>query len=190
MPAVNAAAMAFIAFLTVQRLAELVLARRNTARLLARGAVEYGARHYPLIVILHAAWLASIALSGWDQPVRPGWLVLFVLLQAARFWVLASLGERWTTRIIIMPDAPLVARGPYRLMAHPNYAVVVAEIAVAPMVLGLWQIALLFSLLNAAVLTIRLRAENRALAGLRRLTAADRPAGAASDPPTDPPPGA
>lgn len=159
-------ALAFIAFLILQRLAELALARRNTARLLAHGAVEHGAAHYPLIVALHASWLAAIAAFGWDQPVHPIWLVLFVILQAARLWVLASLGPRWTTRIIVL-DKPLVARGPYRLIPHPNYAVVVAEIFVAPMVLGLWPVALIFTALNAAVLTIRIRAENRALADLR-----------------------
>ena len=104
-------AAAFIAFLVLQRLAELILARRNTVRLLAQGAVEHGAAHYPLIVALHASWLASIAIFGWDQPIRPLWLILFVALQAARLWVLASLGDRWTTRIIVL-DRPLVARGP------------------------------------------------------------------------------
>ena len=143
-------AAAFIAFLVLQRLAELILARRNTVRLLAQGAVEHGAAHYPLIVALHASWLASIAIFGWDQPIRPLWLILFVALQAARLWVLASLGDRWTTRIIVL-DRPLVARGPYRLIPHPNYAVVVAEIAVAPVVLGLWPVALIFTALNAAV---------------------------------------
>ena len=159
-------AAAFIAFLVLQRLAELILARRNTVRLLAQGAVEHGAAHYPLIVALHASWLASIAIFGWDQPIRPLWLILFVALQAARLWVLASLGDRWTTRIIVL-DRPLVARGPYRLIPHPNYAVVVAEIAGAPVVLGLWPVALIFTALNAAVLAIRIRAENRALSGLR-----------------------
>lgn len=157
----------FIAFLVLQRLGELVIARRNTARLLARGAREHGAAHYPLIVMLHAGWLLAIAVFGWDNPVSPSWLVLFIALQGARVWVLASLGPRWTTRIIVL-DEPLVARGPYRVMSHPNYAVVVAEILVAPMVLGLWQVAVLFTLLNLAVLAVRIRAENRALATLRR----------------------
>lgn len=167
MSGANPAALAFIAFLLVQRLAELALARRNTARLLAQGAVEHGAAHYPLIVALHAGWLLAIAALGWNQPLHPGWLALFVLLQAARLWVLASLGPRWTTRIIVL-DRTLVARGPYRLIPHPNYAVVVAEIFVAPMVLGLWRVALVASVLNALVLAIRIRAENRALEPLRR----------------------
>ena len=160
------AAPVFVAFLVLQRLGELALARHNTARLLARGAVEHGARHYPLIVTLHAAWLGAIAILGWDAPVHLGWLAVFALLQILRVWILASLGGRWTTRIIVL-DAPLVARGPFRWLPHPNYALVVAEIAVAPMVLGLWKVALVFSLLNALVLRIRIRAENRALAPLR-----------------------
>ena len=99
--------------------------------------------------------------------INPYWLAIYVLLQAARIWVLASLGERWTTRIIVLADAPLVARGPYRFVNHPNYLVVIGEIAVLPLVFGLWQVALIFSLLNAAVLAIRIRAENRVLGRLR-----------------------
>jgi methyltransferase len=98
-----------------------------------------------------------------SQPVDGFWLAMFVLIELARIWVLVSLGPRWTTRIIILPDAPLVRRGPYRFVDHPNYMVVVAEIAVLPLVFGLWPIALIFTLLNAAVLTIRIRQENRAL---------------------------
>lgn len=160
------AAALFIAFLVLQRLAELVIARRNTRRLLARGAVEHGAAHYPLIVALHAAWLVSIVVFGWGQPVHPGWLAAFALLQLFRLWILSTLGPRWTTRIIVL-DEPLVRRGPFRVLRHPNYTLVVLEIAVAPMVLGLAWVALVFSLLNAAVLAIRIRAENAALAPLR-----------------------
>ncbi len=155
-------ALLFLAFLVLQRLGELALARRNTARLLAEGAREVAPGHYPLIVALHAGWLAALAIWGWDQPVSPPWLAAFVLLQVLRVWVLATLGRRWTTRIIVT-DAPLVRRGPFRFLRHPNYTVVVAEIIVAPMVLGLVWVAVLFTLLNAAVLTVRIRAENRAL---------------------------
>ena len=153
-----------LALVTVQRLGELVLARRNTGRLLARGAVEVGAGHYPLIVGLHGAWLAGLWALGWDQPISLPWLALFIALQLLRVWVIATLGERWTTRIVVLPGAPLVRRGPYRLLDHPNYAVVVAEIAVLPLAFGLIGYAILFSLLNAAVLWIRIRAETRALA--------------------------
>lgn len=162
----NAGAVLFIAFLVLQRLAELVWARRNTARLLAEGATEHGAGHYPLIVALHAAWLAAIAVLGRDQPVQPLWLAGFVVLQAARLWVLATLGRRWTTRIIVT-EAPLVTTGPFRWLRHPNYTVVVLEIFVAPMVLGLLWVAMVFTLLNAVVLAIRLRAEEVVLSPRR-----------------------
>ncbi|WP_102108876.1 isoprenylcysteine carboxyl methyltransferase family protein [Oceaniglobus roseus] len=161
------AAWIFLAFLLLQRLSELAIARANTARLLARGATEHGTAHYPLIVALHTAWLLAIAVFGHDNPVSLPWLAAFALLQLFRLWILASLGRRWTTRIIVL-DEPLVARGPFRWIRHPNYTLVVAEIAVAPMVLGLWEVASVFSLLNAAVLAIRIRAEDAALAPLRR----------------------
>lgn len=152
-----------LALVTLQRLGELVLARRNTNRLLARGAVEVGARHYPLIVGLHGAWLAGLWVLGWDQPVSMPWLALFIVLQLLRVWVITTLGERWTTRIVVLPGASLVRRGPYRFLDHPNYAVVVAEIAVLPLAFGLTTYAIVFSLLNASVLWIRIRAESRAL---------------------------
>jgi len=152
-----------LALVTAQRLGELWLSRRNTRRLLAQGAREHAPGHYPLIVALHAAWLVTLWILAPARTIDPFWLALFVLIELARIWVLASLGPRWTTRIIILPDAPLVQRGPYRWINHPNYWVVIAEIAVLPLVFGLWQVALIFSLLNAAVLTIRIREENRAL---------------------------
>jgi methyltransferase len=164
---VNLAAVLLLAFVTAQRLGELVLARRNTRRLLARGAYEVGAGHYPLIVALHAAWLAGLWWLGWDERVDSLWLAAYALLQVFRGWILASLGERWTTRIIVLPGEPLVRRGPYRFIPHPNYLLVAAEIAVLPLVLGLGWWALLFSVLNALVLWVRIRAEGRALAPLR-----------------------
>ena len=161
-------AILFLGFVLFQRLGELVLARRNTARLMARGAVEHGAGHYPAIVALHAAWLATLVCFGWDQPLHLGWLAVFTVLQALRIWVLVTLGPRWTTRIVVI-DEPLVLRGPFRFLPHPNYAVVIAEIAVTPLVLGLPWVALVFSVLNAALLFgVRIPAENRALAPLRR----------------------
>ena len=154
---------AILALVTAQRLGELVLANRNTRRLLAAGGVEHGAAHYPLIVALHAAWLAGLWLLAWDRPVSLAWLAVYVVLQAGRAWVLASLGPRWTTRIIAVPGETLVKKGPYRFIPHPNYAVVAGEIFVLPLVFGLWAYALAFSALNAAVLWIRIRAERRAL---------------------------
>jgi len=152
-----------LALVTAERLGELWLARRNTARLLQRGAVEHAAGHYPLIVTLHAVWLAGLWVLGWDAAVNWGWLSIFVALQGLRVWVLATLGSRWTTRIIVLPAVPLVATGPYRYLSHPNYVVVVGEFLVLPLVFGLSFYALLFSVLNAAVLFIRVRAENAAL---------------------------
>lgn len=149
---------------TLQRLSELWIAKRNTAWLLEQGAREASPEHYPLIVILHAAWLIGLWVLAYDKMPELTWLGLFILLQAARVWVLMTLGRRWTTRIIILPDAPLVKDGPFRFVSHPNYCVVVAEIFVLPMVFGLVWYAVLFSILNAIILTIRIRAENQALA--------------------------
>jgi methyltransferase len=156
-----------LALVTLQRLGELWLSKRNTKRLLTQGAREHAPSHYPVIMALHVAWLATL---WWLAPTRPivvFWLALFVLIEIARIWVLVSLGQRWTTRIIVLTDAPLVRHGPYRWVSHPNYLVVIAEIAVLPLAFGLWRISLIFSLLNAVVLTIRIRAENRALGAYR-----------------------
>jgi methyltransferase len=153
-----------LALVTLQRVGELWLSNRNTARLLAQGAREVGASHYPLIVVVHALWLAALWWAAPGHHIFAFWLALYVLLEIARIWVLATLGQRWTTRIIVLPGAPLVRRGPYRFVNHPNYVVVIGEIAVLPLVFGLWQVAFIFTLLNAAVLTVRIREENRALA--------------------------
>jgi methyltransferase len=139
--------------------------------MLARGATEAGARHYPLLVALHFAWLSSLWIWGYSQPLEPFWLGGFVFFQCLRAWIIFSLGTRWTTRIVVLPGAPLVAAGPYRLMSHPNYAVVVCEIAVLPLALGLPLIALVFTALNAWILFIRIRAENRALTYASRIGA-------------------
>ena len=120
---------AVLGLVTLQRLSELVLARRNTTALFKRGAVEVAAGHYPLIVALHMLWLAGLWLLAWDRPVNPAWLTVFIVLQLLRVWVIATLGSRWTTRIIVLPGEPLVRRGPYRFVSHPNYLVVVGEIA-------------------------------------------------------------
>jgi methyltransferase len=160
----------------VQRLGELIYATRNTRALLARGAVEYGRNHYPLIVGLHAAWLISLVVFvPWRTSPDWFWLGLFIVLQALRIWVVASLGPRWTTRIIVPPGAALVRRGPYRWIRHPNYCVVAAEIAVLPLVFGAWRIALIFTLLNAAMLAWRLHVESGALSGAIPSTAEFRP---------------
>ena len=156
-----------LGLVTLQRAGELVLSRYNTHRLLARGAVEIAPRHYLLIVAVHAAWLISLWAFGHDQPVNGVALLVYLVLQGFRFWVMRTLGSRWTTRIIVLPEQPLVSSGPYRFLSHPNYAVVAAEIAVLPLVLGLPLLAAFFTVLNAAVLAIRIRSENRALAAAR-----------------------
>ena len=152
-----------LALVTAERVGELWLARRNTNRLLAMGAREYAPEHYPLIVAVHATWIASLWLLALSRSIHPLWLAAFLIVELGRIWVLATLAQRWTTRIIVLPDAPLVNRGPYRFVDHPNYVVVVAEIFTLPMVFGLWLVALIFSLLNAAALFVRIRAENAAL---------------------------
>jgi methyltransferase len=158
-----------LALVTAQRLGELVLARRNTKRLLARGGREVGAAHYLLIVVLHAAWLLGLwyfAVLGAQagQEVNLAWLGVFVVLQLGRVWVIASLGSRWTTRIVVLPGEPLVRRGPYRFVSHPNYWVVAGEIIVLPLAFGLTAFGLVFTVLNAAMMWIRIRAEAAALA--------------------------
>jgi methyltransferase len=159
---------AVLFLVALERGAELVHAARNTRNLRRRGAIEVGRGHYPAIVLLHAAWL--LALWAWvpaDAPTDWWLLGLFAVLQALRLWVLASLGPYWTTRVLTLPDAPIVRRGPYRWVRHPNYLVVVAEIAVLPAAFGAWRLALLFSVLNLAVLSWRIRVEDQALAPRR-----------------------
>jgi methyltransferase len=158
---------AILGFVTLQRLAELPVAKRNTRQLIAAGGHEVGASHYPLIVALHASWLASLWVFALGRPIHFPLLALFGLLQIGRIWTLRTLRDRWTTRIIVVPGESLVARGPYRFVSHPNYLVVIGEIAVLPLVFGLLPLAVLFSMLNAVVLAIRVRQENGALRALR-----------------------
>lgn len=155
-----------LALVAVQRVAELFISRRHERALRAQGAVEHGAAHYPFIVAVHAGWLAALAVwCGFMPPaISPALIAAYVALQPVRAWVIASLGRSWTTRIITLPTAPLVRRGPYRFLKHPNYVVVVLEIALLPLALCAWPIALVFSILNGAVLWVRIRTENRALA--------------------------
>jgi methyltransferase len=154
-----------LTFVALQRLIELFLARHNTQKLLAQGATESGKEHYPLIVILHAAWLLSLFFFvPSEASINIPLLMVFVVLQGLRIWVIASLGPYWTTRIISHPHSPLVKHGPYRFLRHPNYWVVIGEIAVLPLVFGAWQITILFSVLNGILLRHRINVENRALA--------------------------
>ena len=154
-----------LALVAVQRLLELLISRRHEKALRARGAVEVGAAHYPFIVAVHAGWLAALVLWAVIMPplLHPALIVVYLLLQPVRAWIIGSLGRAWTTRIITLPGAPLVRRGPYRFLRHPNYVLVVLEIAILPLALGAWPVAAVFSILNATVLKIRIAAENAAL---------------------------
>lgn len=161
-------AMSLVAF---QRLLELRLSRRNERRARTRGAVERGAGHYKPIVAAHTSWLISTfvegALRGPDFPAFwPIPLALFLLVQPVRYWAIFSLGENWNTRILVVPGAKLVRRGPYRYVKHPNYVVVIVEILAFPLIFGAWITALVFSILNALLLHVRIKEENRALTEL------------------------
>lgn len=169
-----------LAFFTVlvvlvglERLAELVISNRNAAWSLARGGRETGTTHYTAMVVLHTGLLVGMLVEAWlRRPVVPealavSMLVLALASQALRWWCIASLGRRWNTRVIVVPDLPLVAVGPYRLVRHPNYVAVVVEGFALPLVHAAWVTALVFTLANAAVLAVRLRVENAALATVR-----------------------
>jgi methyltransferase len=159
-----------VGLVALQRLAELAWARRNTARLRRLGAIEADAIIYPLFVLLHAAWLASLALAV-PAATLPSWplLALFVMLQLGRLWVIFSLGSWWTTRILTLPGAPLVQTGPFRWVRHPNYILVVAEFAILPLAFGAIAVAAIFSALNLMLIARRIRIEDRALAPRRGL---------------------
>ena len=162
-----------IALLVIQRLLELRYSRANERRARAKGAVERGREHYPLMVALHSLWLFSTLVEGLlrgpDFP--PYWsvaLALFLLVQPLRYWAILSLGESWNVRVLVVPGAKLVRRGPYRFIRHPNYVVVAIEILTFPLIFGAWVTALVFTALNAAFLYVRVRAEERALSELAK----------------------
>jgi methyltransferase len=156
-----------LALVTAQRLFELVLAKRNTAALMAQGGREIGAAHYPVIVLFHASWLLGLWYFARGQDVNWILIVVFVVLQVLRVWVLATLGPRWTTRIILMPEKPLVVGGPFKYLNHPNYAVVAAEIFVLPLAFGLFWFAITTGVINLCILAYRIKVEESALASKR-----------------------
>ncbi|GAA3388777.1 isoprenylcysteine carboxyl methyltransferase family protein [Streptomyces roseoviridis] len=166
-----------VLLVVAERFVELAVARRNGAWSRERGAREYGAGHYPVMVALHGALLLGCLVEPWaaDRPFLPllGWpaLALTLAAQALRWWCVGTLGPRWHTRVLIVPGLPLVAAGPYRYLRHPNYVAVVAEGAALPLVHTAWLTALAFSLLNAALIAVRVRCENTALAPSRALPA-------------------
>ena len=162
------AAYIVIGLVVLQRLAELVYAERNTAALKRQGAVEIGRAHYPLIVLLHAAWLVAVA-ALLPADLRINWILIgvFAVLQGLRVWVLATLGPYWTTRIITLKDAPLVRKGPYRFVRHPNYAVTIAETFLLPLVFADAAVAVIFGCVWSAVLYYKILLEDAALAARR-----------------------
>ena len=152
-----------LTFLTLQRLLELVISRRNTENLLASGAKEFGSEHYIYMVLLHGSWLVLLWMLGGHNDVSYFWLAIFIVLQFGRLWVLMTLKSRWTTRIIVLPNADLVKKGPFQFVRHPNYWVVIGEIAVVPLALGLIWVAVIYTVLNAWMLWVRIGVENEAL---------------------------
>jgi methyltransferase len=154
-------------YVTLARLVEMIVARRNTSTLMAHGAREYAPEHYPVIIAFHVAWLAALWILAPGRALVPVWLIVFALLQPLRVWVMAALGPRWTSRIIVVPGKALVTGGPFRFLRHPNYAVVIGEVASLPLAFGLWTVALVGTVVNAVLLTIRIRAEDAALAAAR-----------------------
>jgi methyltransferase len=164
------------AAVAAQRLAELFLSRRNERSARSRGAVERGAGHYPFMVGLHALWLVCTLVEGLARgPELPAYwpvaLTLFLLVQPLRYWAILSLGPAWNTRILVVAGRGLVARGPYRFLRHPNYVVVAVEILAFPLIFGAWATALVFTALNAALLRVRIREEEKALRELAGPTA-------------------
>lgn len=161
-----------IAAVAVERLAELVVARRNMAWSLARGGAEYGAGHYPFMVLLHTGLLVGcvVEVAFLARPFVPilGWPMFAIALaaQALRWWCIGTLGHQWNTRVVVVPGAARITAGPYRRIPHPNYVAVVAEGVALPLVHTAWITALVFTVLNAGLLRTRIRTENRALAGL------------------------
>ena len=159
-----------LAVIAVERVAELMVSQRHAAALLRRGGVEYGAGHFPVMVALHVGLLAGCVIEplALHRPFIPAlaWpmLVVVVAANSLRWWCIATLGQRWTARVIVIPGLPLVRSGPYRWFAHPNYVAVVVEGAALPLVGSAWITACTFTVLNAALLTVRLRCETRALA--------------------------
>jgi methyltransferase len=150
----------------LQRGAEELHSARNTRRLMAAGAVEVGREYYPVVAVTHLAWIAAVfLLLPADAPLLLFPLVLYLALQIARYWVIATLGSYWTHRIIVPSDAPLVRRGPYRYMRHPNYAVTIAETLLLPMVFAGWALGIIMAAVWSAVIYYKIVLENRALAG-------------------------
>ena len=162
----------YLVVLAAQRTSELVLSARNARRLLARGAREHGREHFAWLVGMHALFPVAlvsevVVIADRTTPFAPPWLGVWLAAQALRYASIGSLGDRWTVRVLHLPGVPLVRRGPYRWLRHPNYVAVALELLASPLMFGAWRTALLFSLANLAVLRVRIRCEDRALAAER-----------------------
>jgi methyltransferase len=163
-----------VVLVAVERVVEMVVSRRNAAWSFERGGVESGRRHFPVMVVLHTTFLIGMLVEAWwrrpDVPGPLAWSMLGVVIvcQAGRWWCIQALGHHWNTRVIVVPGTPPVRRGPYRLFSHPNYAIVVVEGVALPLVHAAWVCAVVFTLLNAVLLTVRVRVEADALRSLPR----------------------
>jgi len=170
---VVAAYAGLIGLVACERLVEMVIARRNAAKAFAQGAVEHGQGHWPYMVALHAAFLVACPLEVWllDRPFVP-WIgalcgAVVLCTMGLRYWVIATLGERWNTRVIVLPDAPPIVAGPFVYFDHPNYVAVILELAALPLMHGAWITALVFGVLNLWLLSVRVDVEDRALMRIR-----------------------
>ena len=162
------ALIAFLVFYAVQRIGELIVSTRNSRRLLARGAREHGRGHFPMIIVLHTLFPLALAAEVFALDARSGaltplWVALFVAAQGLRWASMRALGDRWSTRVLVLPGVPLVRHGPYRWLRHPNYLAVVIELLAAPLMFGAWRTAAAFSAANLLALLVRIRCEERAL---------------------------
>lgn len=153
----------FISFFILQRLSELVVAKKNEKWLRASGAIEYGKTHYPLIVLLHSLFIGSMIGEFWVRPnsnFDPIFFILFIILLSLKIWIIRSLGKYWNTKILRIPGSPPIQKGLYKYVRHPNYIIVICEFIVVPMVFHLYYTAVIFTLLNAIILSIRIKVEN------------------------------
>jgi methyltransferase len=158
----------FFTVLVIQRLVELVIAKKNEKWMKDRGAKEFGQKHYHVMVMIHFAFFVSLLIEGgiYHSGIHPLWkylLALFLITQAGRVWVISSLGKYWNTKIIVLPDAEVVATGPYKLFRHPNYLIVTMELVIVPLLFNAYWTLIVFAVLNQLILLTRIPVEEDAL---------------------------
>lgn len=161
-------AVVFLLVIIIQRLVEVAIAKSNEKWMKSQGAQEFGQSHYRLMVLMHTAFFVCLITEGlWLKPsissLWPLWIGLFILTQIARIWVLTSLGKYWNTKIIVLPNAKVVSKGPYRFVRHPNYVIVTIELIIIPLAFNAFVTLFLFAVLNQIILTIRIQEEEKAL---------------------------